>query len=72
MLDKQNGACMICGEPEIAKHQNGTIKSLANDHDHVTGEIRSLLCRKCNMELGLYEKLKPVFAVYEEYLQRYE
>lgn len=47
MSAKQNGACKVCGfipEP--------TQKRLAVDHDHETGEIRSLLCKDCNTALG--------------------
>lgn len=47
----QDGKCAICGQPETAK-QNGTIKLLAVDHNHVTGENRSLLCTKCNVAIG--------------------
>lgn len=48
MLDSQGGACAICG----IKH-NTDGKSLYVDHDHGTGRIRGLLCRKCNTGLGL-------------------
>jgi len=41
MLEAQHGVCMICGRPP--KH-----KRLAVDHNHKTGEPRSLLCDGCN------------------------
>lgn len=46
MLAAQGGGCWICGSPgrdDIALHV---------DHDHVTGEIRGLLCFTCNNALG--------------------
>jgi len=45
MLEEQDGACAIC-----------TVRSdkLCIDHSHETGEIRSLLCRRCNMGLGYF------------------
>jgi hypothetical protein len=47
MLAGQNGACKICGKT--------TRKRLAVDHDHETGEVRGLLCHRCNMGLGLFD-----------------
>ncbi len=43
MLDKQDGRCAVCGEPG---------KRLFVDHDHATGDVRSLLCHHCNLALG--------------------
>lgn len=48
MLAEQNGSCKIYGRIEI---DNG--KHFAVDHNHETGEIRGLLCCKCNQALGL-------------------
>lgn len=46
---KQNGLCLICQKPEADIYGN----LLAIDHDHKTGKVRGLLCRKCNSALGL-------------------
>lgn len=48
MLDRQDGRCAICGNKPV------TIR-LAVDHDHTTGRVRGLLCRRCNRALGLWE-----------------
>jgi hypothetical protein len=53
MLKKQNGVCAICGNKEIWKDSKGRIKNLSIDHNHVTNEIRGLLCNRCNRLLGL-------------------
>ena len=53
MLDKQGGVCAICGQPETATFKT-SIRRLAVDHDHITGEIRGLLCRRCNLGLGYF------------------
>jgi len=52
LLEKQGGLCAICGQPETAKHQTGVTRSLGVDHNHITEEIRGLLCQKCNKLLG--------------------
>lgn len=45
----QNGVCAICGETD----KGG--KKLNIDHDHNTGQVRGLLCYKCNSGLGSFE-----------------
>ena|ERR1035437_224977 len=55
MFAAQNGLCAICSRPEISRGTNGNIKTLAIDHDHATGKVRSLLCNSCNLKLGWYE-----------------
>lgn len=41
ILSSQGGVCFLCRQPPKKKR-------LAVDHDHVTGEIRALLCNYCN------------------------
>jgi hypothetical protein len=53
MLKEQNGVCAICSRAETSKHQNGKVKGLSVDHNHITGEIRQLLCSNCNLAIGL-------------------
>jgi len=55
MFEAQNGVCAICGRPETAT-LNGIAKRLAVDHNHETGEIRGLLCHKCNGTLGYVDE----------------
>ena len=47
MLDAQDGVCAICRE------KCTTGRMLAVDHNHITGEVRGLLCRGCNQGIGL-------------------
>lgn len=56
-LQKQNGVCALCLEPEthpIVK--GGSIRSLAIDHDHATGRLRGLLCFRCNTSIRQLDK----------------
>lgn len=45
--EEQHYSCKIC-----KVHESELKKSLAVDHCHVTGRIRSLLCTNCNSALG--------------------
>ena len=45
MRREQGWRCGIC-------HKK-TLKTLAVDHDHITGAVRGLLCLPCNRALGL-------------------
>jgi hypothetical protein len=56
LLESQNGACAICGKRETATGTySNKIRSLAVDHNHVTGKIRGLLCYDCNTSLGKFK-----------------
>ena len=52
MVEKQGDACAICGTTEKGKAR-GKMRYWSVDHDHLTGEVRALLCQKCNALLGL-------------------
>jgi hypothetical protein len=59
-LIKQFGRCEICNQPMIKPQV---------DHDHETGEYRSLLCMNCNMGYGIFEKHKDRF---ENYMKKHK
>jgi hypothetical protein len=54
LLEAQQGVCAICHQPETWKNQFGLCQ-LSVDHDHVTGQVRRLLCRQCNHWLAILE-----------------
>jgi hypothetical protein len=51
-----SGKCGICGVGMKlpAKRKGQALDVVAIDHDHVTGNIRGLLCNACNKGLGLF------------------
>lgn len=61
MLQFQEGECAIC------KNKPGKIR-LHVDHDHETGEIRGLLCSRCNQGLGLFRDSGELLKAAGNYL----
>lgn len=50
-LEMQAGVCPICGDDG----SNSKNSELYVDHDHQTGEVRGLLCGRCNFALGQFD-----------------
>jgi hypothetical protein len=48
LLAAQGGRCAICGTDQ-AGGRDGVFNV---DHDHVSGRVRGLLCRSCNVGIG--------------------
>ena len=70
LFEAQGGVCKICNNPETAKkNKSEELRMLAVDHDHNTGKVRGLLCARCNVQLGHYEKTKPRAQEFENYLE---
>jgi hypothetical protein len=67
MFEKQKGLCAICGKPETSKRKDKII-NLAVDHNHKTKEVRGLLCMKCNIVLGYFEKHQSDITKISKYL----
>lgn len=53
LLDIQNHKCAICKMVLLEKYPNGR-RGYRIDHDHITGNIRGILCQKCNAGLGQF------------------
>lgn len=68
MFSQQSGSCAICGKHEL---DNGG-KRLAIDHNHETGQIRSLLCHNCNTGIGHFEDDVSIVEKAVNYLKRWE
>lgn len=60
--ENQDGKCAICKIAFL------TQSDAYVDHDHKTGEIRSLLCKKCNFGLGMFDDDPELTTKATEYL----
>ena len=70
MLEKQNGLCAICKNPETQlKKKSNKVKMLSVDHCHLTGKIRGLLCHKCNTGLGSFKDSETILSSAINYLK---
>jgi hypothetical protein len=61
MYEDQQGQCACCGIPIM-------LEKCDIDHNHATGQIRSLVCRKCNIMIGHIENGEYMTAV--KYLEK--
>lgn len=68
MLDRQNGGCAVCHTTVTG----GRNRYFDVDHDHETGLVRGLLCRRCNITLGHYECFQNMAQMFEAYLHEYD
>lgn len=65
VIQNQNGKCAICylelfkikGKPHI-------------DHDHITGQIRGVLCSNCNIGIGFLKDSPEILLSAISYLQK--
>lgn len=65
MLEDQGRVCAICRMGQSRGH------SLAVDHDHSTGNVRGLLCHRCNRVLGVVKDNPELLATMIEYLRHW-
>lgn len=73
MFEKQNGCCAICKRPESMHHKHRSKPlQLSVDHDHETGEVRALLCSKCNVGLGSFEDRPDFLEAAAAYIKSFK
>lgn len=53
LLEAQGGQCAVCGTASSGR------RPFCVDHNHITGEVRGLLCTPCNQMIG-HAKDDPV------------
>lgn len=63
MYASQLGKCLIC-ENYVSKDK------ICIDHDHESGKTRGLLCRKCNIGLGMFNDEESLLNNAASYILR--
>jgi len=61
LRDQQGDRCAICDDPSL-QHL---------DHDHATGNVRQLLCQRCNHALGLFRDEPRFLRAAADYVERH-
>jgi copper chaperone CopZ len=71
MLKKQNGVCAICHKNNSKNdYRTNECQRMHIDHCHKTGNVRGLLCNKCNQGIGFFEDNIILLASSIIYLQK--
>ena len=65
---QKHKTCNICGTSDWS----GRYNKPHIDHDHVTGEIRGLLCQNCNVGLGQFKDSPILLAKAMLYLSKFK
>jgi hypothetical protein len=65
MFAQQGRACGACGTTDPG-HKKG---HWATDHDHITGQVRKILCTGCNLALGHVNDSIPRLRALISYLE---
>jgi transcription elongation factor Elf1 len=68
MLLDQGGKCAICGSSNPGRNYN----YFAVDHNHTTGQVRALLCTRCNTALGMWDDQSNLLDAAAAYLRKYQ
>ena len=66
LLEKQNGICCGCKNPFYIDKDSLSIPCI--DHNHITGKVRGILCKRCNLALGYVNDNPKTLSNLIEYL----
>ena len=67
LIDKHGNKCAICKQPRSAFKN-----SLSVDHNHKTKKLRDLLCKKCNLLVGLYGENIELLQSIIDYIKKHQ
>lgn len=70
LREKQMGLCAACLAPTKERGSGRSKDTEHIDHDHVTGEVRGLLCVRCNVALGMARDDPQVLRCLLNYLEK--
>lgn len=74
MLEEQGGSCFLCGE----KNVSGRALAINHDHSCCPGKkscgkcVRKLLCRNCNLGLGLFKDRPELLMAAATYIKEHK
>jgi hypothetical protein len=68
ILALQGDRCAICRSKSPKSARNGT---WCVDHDHVTGQVRGLLCNLCNRAVGMFQDDPKIIRAAVRYVERH-
>src|SRR3990167_2167039 len=70
LFQAQGGKCAVC-QTKTARTTRGRTDVLHVDHNHGSGQIRGLLCLRCNRAVGLLRDSAAVAQQLVNYLKRW-
>ncbi len=71
MFEEQGGLCAICHLPETQLGRGRRPRTLCVDHNAETGQVRGLLCAKCNLAIGNLREDPALFTRAVEYILKW-
>lgn len=70
MFSEQSGKCSVCGQRLVV---GGSATERPHvDHDHTTGQVRALLCGKCNTGIGQFDDSVERLLQAARYLEQHK
>ena len=69
LYDNQRGGCKTCGKLLTLAIGKIEKRTAFVDHDHITGDVRGLLCKNCNSIIGLAHESPEIMKSIIHYLK---
>ena len=66
LLASQGGRCAGCGTDDPGA------KGWCIDHCHASGQVRALLCNRCNTTLGLVDEDPAILRALADFIERFK